>query len=281
MKDSILVKFEEPKLPKKWDYDTSVKRTKSDVLKWGNVSVELAEELGKARKVLSLSASDAAKIMHGTFDPRRHTWTKYCEDIGSSRRSVNRWLVRFYGRKVLPRPKISPPKGKYSCVVIDPPWQVEKILRDVRPKQRDFDYATMSVEEITKLSIKKLAHDDCHLYLWTTHKYLPSAFDIVEAWGFKYQCLMTWVKNVGMTPFSWMYSTEHVLFCVKGSLPLLRKGVRLDFQARVREHSRKPDEFYEIVKKASPSPRIDMFSREKHKGFEQWGDELGKFSTVR
>ena len=122
-----------------------------------------------------------------------------------------------------------------------------------------------------------LSADNCHLYLWTTQKYAPEAFGLVEAWGFKYECMMTWVKNVGFTPFSWMYSTEHVLFCRKGNLPLLRNGLRLDFKAKVREHSRKPDEFYALVRRASPSPRIDLFGREPRKGFDVWGSEINTF----
>ena len=170
------------------------------------------------------------------------------------------------------------PDGKYRTIVIDPPWDVEKILRDVRPNQDVFEYATMNVEQISQLPIPTLAYEDgCHVYLWTTHHYLPDAFKIFEAWGVKYQCLMTWVKNVGFTPFSWMYSTEHVLFGRIGSLPLLKNGIRLDFQADVREHSRKPDIFYNIVQQASPEPRIDMFSREKRDGFNQYGNEPEKF----
>jgi N6-adenosine-specific RNA methylase IME4 len=85
---------------------------------------------------------------------------------------------------------------------------------------------------------------------------------------------MTWVKNVGITPFSWMYSTEHVLFGRMGSLPLEKLGMRLDFAAPVQGHSRKPDIFYERVRQASPGPRIAMFERGQRDGFEVWGDEV-------
>jgi len=180
--------------------------------------------------------------------------------------------------------KILVPDKKYRCIVIDPPWPTKFITRTKRPDQFGIAYPTMSLEDIKNhplgkdSSIEKLAYKDCHLYLWTTHSFLPYCFEIVKAWGFEYKCLMTWIKNVGMTPMSWMYSTEHVLFCTKGNLPLLRRGMRLDFAAKVREHSRKPDEFYELVKKASPEPRIDIFSREKRDGFDSWGKESTKFN---
>lgn len=177
-----------------------------------------------------------------------------------------------------PKPELELPEGKYRCLVIDPPWDVKKIIRDERPNQAEFDYKTMSDEEIEQLQVEDLADDNCHLYLWTTHKKLPVALKLAEKWGFKYQCLMTWVKNVGFTPFSWMYSTEHVLFCKKGSLEVERKGLRLDFTGKVREHSRKPDEFYKLVLEATPGPRLELFSREIREGFEQWGNETDKFS---
>ena len=172
------------------------------------------------------------------------------------------------------------PEGKYQCLIIDPPWPIEKIERDERPNQVGLDYPTMTIDELMALPVQDLAADDCHLYLWTTHKFLPDALRLAEAWGFRYQCLMTWVKNVGFTPFSWMYSTEHILFCRRGSLPLDRMGLRLDFQAKVREHSRKPNEFYDLVSQASPGPRLDMFSREQREGFEQWGLETQHFEEA-
>jgi len=174
------------------------------------------------------------------------------------------------------------PDGIFRTIVVDPPWPMAKIEREVRPLQGPvLDYLTMSLEDIASLPIgAKAAPDGCHLYLWTTQKFLPDALKIAEGWGFKYQCLLTWVKNVGITPYSWMYSTEHVIFARLGSLDLLRLGVRLDFNASVREHSRKPDEFYEIVRMVSPVPRADIFSREERHGFTGFGDEISKFAAV-
>lgn len=178
------------------------------------------------------------------------------------------------GNIILPLPQ----KGKYRTIVIDPPWQIEKIQREVRPNQIEMDYPMMNVEEIKRFPIPNLFEKKgCHVYLWTTHKHLPDALDIFKSWNVSYQCILTWIKNVGITPFSWMYSTELVLFGRVGNLPLLKNGLRIDFNGKVREHSRKPDEFYDLIKQASPEPRIDVFSREKREGFEQYGDEVNRF----
>lgn len=185
-------------------------------------------------------------------------------------------IITEYRRSKIGR--IQKPDHQYRAIIIDPPWPMEKIVRKERLNQYEFEYPTMTLDEIHNLPVKDLAlSDGCHVYLWTTQRFLPVAFDLLNTWGVDYQCLMTWVKNVGFTPFSWMYSTEHCLFGRVGTLPLLKLGMRLDFQAKVREHSRKPDEFYELVKLASPEPRLDWFSREPRPGFEQYGNEVSKF----
>ena len=164
----------------------------------------------------------------------------------------------------------------YRTIVIDPPWPIEKIERKVRPKQKAMDYEMMSLEEIMHFPLRNfVSKDGCHIYLWTTQKHLQDAFKVLRVWGVKYQCLLTWIKNVGFTPFSFMYSTEFVLFGMVGNLSLIRKGVRTDFKGKVREHSRKPDDFYGIVRRVSPEPRIDIFSREEREGFDSYGYEVG------
>lgn len=194
-------------------------------------------------------------------------------------------LAQFAARKNKPDTvdePIPPRDGKYRCIVIDPPWDIKKIERAERPNQGvALDYPTMSLEEIADESlvpVRTHADDDCHLYLWVTHKYLPAGLELMEAWGFRYQCLMTWRKNVGMTPFSWMYDTEHVIFGRKGNLPLTQLGLRLSFDSPVQGHSVKPEVFYERVRAASPGPRIDMFARTQRDGFEVWGNEVANAS---
>lgn len=176
-----------------------------------------------------------------------------------------------------PPPATTPamPTGRYRCIVIDPPWPMEKIEREAHPDQgRALDYPTMGLDEIGGLPVADLAEDGCHVYLWVTHKFLPVGLELLGSWGVRYQCTMTWVKNVGFTPYSWMYSTEHVLFGRIGSLPLERLGLRLDFAAPITRHSAKPDVFYDRVREASPGPRLELFARNQREGFQPWGNEV-------
>jgi len=165
----------------------------------------------------------------------------------------------------------------YRCIVIDPPWPMRKILRDTVPKQDVFPYKTMTLDAIKDIDIASLADPDgCHVYLWTTQKFLPNSFDIMQEWGVNYQCLMTWTKPTGFTPFSWMYNTEHVLFGTIGNLAVQRKGLKIGFDAPVVGHSVKPQVFFDRVEQASPEPRLEMFARTKRDGWDSWGDETDK-----
>ena len=175
---------------------------------------------------------------------------------------------------------IPTPQGKYRTIVIDPPWDIDKIVREVSPNQYDYDYATMSIEEIKALPIPELAFDDgTHLYLWTTQKYLPVAFDIMKGWGFNYIFVMVWHKAGGFQPFNLpQYNCEFVLFGRKGSLDFLdTKNFFTCFSGKRREHSRKPIEFDDLIRRVSPEPRIDYFSREEKEGFISYGNETNKF----
>lgn len=171
------------------------------------------------------------------------------------------------------------PDGTFRTIVIDPPWPMQKIDREVRPAQAQSEYKQhrMTLDDIKALDVP--AADLCHLYLWTTHKMLPASFDILRAWGFKYTFEMVWHKAGGFQPFNLpQYNCEFVLFGRKGGLAFsTTKAFPCCFDGERREHSSKPDEFYDLVRRVSPAPRIDMFSRRTHQGFKAWGDEAGKF----
>lgn len=174
------------------------------------------------------------------------------------------------------------PDGKFRTIVIDPPWQMEKILREVAPNQVGFEYPTMTVDQIKDFSVPaEIADEDCHLFMWTTQKYLPASFSILEAWGFRYVFTMVWHKNGGFQPFNLpQYNCEFVVYGRKGSPDFIEtKAFPTCFYGARREHSRKPDEFYDLVKRVAPGPRIDIFSREQREGFEQYGNEPDKFTV--
>lgn len=173
--------------------------------------------------------------------------------------------------------------GQYSTILADPPWQFQNRTGKVAPEHRRLlRYPTMELKEILELPVPKLAAARSHLYLWVPNALLQEGLRVMEAWGFTYKGNLVWFKvrrdggpdgrGVG---FYFRNVTELILFGVRGSmrtLPPGRRQVNL-LSTRKREHSRKPDEIYDIIESCSPGPYLEVFARFRRPGWDQWGNE--------
>lgn len=185
-----------------------------------------------------------------------------------------------------PFQKIEFPKdiGRFGTILADPPWLFSNRTGKMAPEhKRLFRYQTMTNEEILALPVKELAQPQSHLYLWVPNALVSIGLEVMEAWGFTYKTNMVWYKvrkdggpdrrGVG---FYFRNVTELVLFGVRGNLRTLQPGRRMPniIITQKREHSRKPDELYQIIEECSLGPYLELFARHKRVGWIQWGNEV-------
>jgi N6-adenosine-specific RNA methylase IME4 len=174
--------------------------------------------------------------------------------------------------------------GKFGTILADPPWRFANRTGKMAPEhKRLMRYETLSMQDIYELPVAQFALPQSHLYLWVPNALILEGLETMKRWGFTYKTNIIWHKirkdggpdgrGVG---FYFRNVTEMVLFGVRGSLRTLSPGRRqVNFiAARKREHSRKPDELYNIIERCSPGPYLELFARHSKKGWAQWGDEI-------
>ena len=175
-------------------------------------------------------------------------------------------------------------RSPFSTILADPPWQFQNRTGKMAPEHRRLlRYGTMELEEILELPIPQLAAAASHLYLWIPNALIAEGLEVMKRWGFTYKSNLVWYKvrydggpdgrGVG---FYFRNVTELVLFGVRGSMRTLAPGRRQVnlFSSRKREHSRKPEELYDIIEKCSPGPYLELFARHPRPGWVQWGNEI-------
>lgn len=176
--------------------------------------------------------------------------------------------------------------GKFGTILADPPWQFSNKTGKVAPEHRRLlRYPTMKLDEIKAMPVEQFAADKSHLYLWVPNALLLEGLEVMKAWGFKYKTNIVWSKirkdggpdgrGVG---FYFRNVTELILFGIRGSLRTGAPGRRQVniLSTRKREHSRKPDELYDIIESCSPGPYLELFARHVRPKWHQWGNEVGK-----
>lgn len=182
-------------------------------------------------------------------------------------------------------------QGRYATILADPPWQFQNRTGKMAPEHRRLlRYPTMNVQEICQLPVGHLAAAQAHLYLWVPNALLTEGLEVMRAWGFTYKTNMVWYKirkdggpdgrGVG---FYFRNVTELILFGIRGSMRTLKPGrTRVNlFATRKREHSRKPDELYDIIEACSPGPYLELFARFRRPEWSQWGNEDVEENSLR
>ncbi|NIJ35492.1 N6-adenosine-specific RNA methylase IME4 [Sphingopyxis panaciterrae] len=173
---------------------------------------------------------------------------------------------------------------EFGTILADPPWRFANRTGKMAPEHHRLSrYGTMDLEEIKALPVVEVAARPSHLYLWVPNALLSEGMEVMNAWGYQYKTNLIWHKirkdggpdgrGVG---FYFRNVTEVILFGVRGkgarTLPPGRSQVNF-LATRKREHSRKPDELYDIIEACSPGPRLELFARGGRPGWEAWGNQ--------
>jgi len=174
-----------------------------------------------------------------------------------------------------------------GAILADPPWQFSNRTGKVAPEHRRLSrYETLTLNEIREIPVASAAAAASHLYLWVPNALLAEGLAVMQAWNFEYKANIVWHKvrkdggpdgrGVG---FYFRNTTELVLFGIRGRLRTLAPGRRQVniIRTRKREHSRKPDELYDIIEDCSPGPFLEMFARGTRPGWKQWGNQVDDY----
>lgn len=183
---------------------------------------------------------------------------------------------------------------KYACVLADPPWRTHSGRLTGRAgfldstsaagaKNRPLPYSTMSVDDICALPVASICADDALLFLWVTNGYLPEAFRVVNAWGFRYSTTLVWSKALmgGGLGAAFGISTEFMLFARRGRVKQRARiaGTVYRWKRPYRDghpdHSAKPPAALELIEQVAHGPYVELFSRAKQAriGWSYWGNE--------
>ena len=177
---------------------------------------------------------------------------------------------------------------KFSTILADPPWQFSNRTGKMAPEHRRLSrYSTMKLEEIMELPVSQITKEPAHLYLWVPNALLAEGLQVMERWGFTYKTNIIWYKvrkdggpdrrGVG---FYFRNVTEMILFGVKGKNARTLKPGRTQeniISTRKREHSRKPDEQYDLIQECSRGPFLELFARGPRDGWNVWGNQADDY----
>jgi len=173
------------------------------------------------------------------------------------------------------------PEGKFSIIYADPPWPVESIILDDKWTSGIEDkYPTMTVEEIKELKIPLISAENCSLFIWTTHSFLPDCLEVIKSWGFKYFCTITWNKHSGWTHYGFHKMTEFLLYAYKGKININTEGKAIPtlIEEVKTYHSKKPDSIRELLELKTPDltskDRLELFARNIYENWTCWGNEI-------
>ncbi len=172
----------------------------------------------------------------------------------------------------------------YDVIVCDPPTRFELYSERGNKKSAGAQYDLMTWRDIAALPVGHLARANAILLLWACPPTLDKSFDLLRAWGALYKTELIWDKRTvnGKRRIGTGYRSrgmhESVLLAVFGNEYQIHDAFHGVVEGVAREHSRKPDAFYDaVIARTAGLSRCDLFARQSREGFDTWGNEVNKF----
>lgn len=185
-----------------------------------------------------------------------------------------------------------PVDGLYEILMADPPWSYKD--KGIQGNAQD-EYPTMGLSDLCQMPVGRLGAADSVLFMWATWPTLPDAFALGAAWGYKYKnCGFQWIKTnrKNAEPFiglgHWTRgNSEPCLLFTRGKPHRVDAAVRQIVESDLicsplTRHSRKPPEVRDrIIKLMGDRPALELFAREKALGWDQFGNEMPRETSVQ
>lgn len=257
--------------------------------RWGMYD-DIAEEVGIDKGTLSNIKAVAEKIekplRNGNLSFAHHQQVAYLppekqehflQKAVDEKLSVRdlREEIKKDQRKELQQPDF--PNNKYQVIYADPPWSYNDTCDDgaIQSHGAECHYPTMNIEELCNLPIEELSLNDAALFIWVTSPLLEDVFCVINSWGFEYKASFVWDKvkhNMGH------YNSvrhEFLLLATRGSCTPDNMKLFDSVQSIERtHHSKKPEQFYDIIDTLYGGRKIELFARNKRNGWDAWGNEI-------
>jgi len=238
-------------------------------------------DLGVPDRKVSHRAQRIAAVPVAEFeaylrDAHRGGWeitTRHLLWSSERQQASSRNRQRIIGGRVADLIEFARSGPKMGCVVIDPPWPA--------PGTSILPYMNVDVADLKALPISELAAKRCHVHLWTLpNSYHRISYEIVEHWGFRIVSEFVWCKTQAGRGHYWRMSHEILLTAVQSEDDRFDdRGLRSWIEAPRGRHSEKPDAVREMIERASPGPRLELFARKLAPGWFAWGHEIADLLT--
>ena len=226
----------------------------------------------RAQRLAAIPVKDFERYLGTAAEQEWEITTRLLLHYFERRRATASNRQRIVGGRIEDLIGFAAAGNRMGCIVIDPPWP---ILGSTLP------YEAVEMDELRDLPIPELAAERCHIHLWTLpNSHHRMAYDLIEYWGFRVVSEFVWCKPQPGKGHYWRMSHEILLTAVRSVDDRFDDLSLCSWMVAPRgRHSEKPDAIRELLERASPGPRLELYARKLVPGWFAWGHEIAESLT--